>query len=348
MDNVIIADKKGKELRTAIFSSYDIEIGDEENSFEILIKRQEYERVVAYDRVYIPNTEYGGLCRRWETDTKQGTISIGGITWRGMLQHKIIFPPSGQDYATSSGELNAIIRARISEAFPIDPNNTASVVVIKGSTESTGKTVTWRFDRYCTVLDGLEKMLRSVNYKLDIRYDQEERAAVVSAVPIVDYSQSVDFSSDMRVNYKVREIQDSVNHLVCLGEGELRDRTVINLWVSSNGKVYEDEFDVTHGYENEVAEVYDYAGAVRADLITAGIERLKEVNQQSTYEISIEGGMDIPIGDIVGGRDYLSGLYLNAPVAGKIVRWQKGFRRIEYRISNNVYLAEVEDVDPEG
>lgn len=348
MDNVIIADSTGKELRTAIFSSYDIEVGNEENSFEIAIKRQEYEKVTSYQRVYIPGTEYGGLCRRWETDTKQGTISIGGITWRGMLQHKIIFPPSGQDYATSSGELNTIIRARISEAFPIDPNNTASVVVIKGSTESTGINVTWRFDRYCTVLDGLSKMLLSVNYKLDIQYDQEERAAIVSAVPIVDYSQSIDFSSDMRVNYHVKQINDSVNHLVCLGEGELKDRTVINLWLSANGKVYEDEFDITQGYVNEIAEVYDYAGASREDLITSGMERLKEIGQMSTYEIIIEGGMDIPIGDIVGGRDYLSGLYLNAPIAGKIVRWQNGFRKIEYRVSNEVILAEVQDVDPDA
>lgn len=347
MDNVIIAERNGKEIRTPIFSSYDIEIGDEDNSFEITIKRQEYEKVRAYQRVYIPNTEYGGLCRRWETDTKMGTISIGGITWRGMLKHKIIFPPDGQDYATSSGELNAIIRARISEAFPVIPG-TIYDTFIKGSTASTGVNVTWRFDRYCTVLDGLEKMLRSVNYKLDIQYDQVERAAVVSAVPIVNYAQSVDFSSDMRVNYRVRQIQDSVNHLVCLGDGELRNRTVINLWVSSNGKVYEDEFDVQHGYENEIAEVYDYAGASREDLITSGMERLKEVNQQSTYEISIDGEMDIAIGDIVGGRDYLSGLYLTAPVAGKIVRWQNGFRRTEYRIAQTIYLAEVEDVDPEG
>lgn len=347
MDNVIIADRYGKELRTAIFTRYDMEIGDEDNSFEIEIKRQEYEDVRPESRIYIPGTEYGGLCRRWETNTKTGIISIGGITWRGMLKHKIIFPPAGQDYATSTGELNTIIRTRIAEAFPFDPNNTAAITVIKGSTANTGVSVSWVFERYCTVLDGLEKMLKSKGYKLDIQYDQIERAAIVSAVPIVDYSQSVDFSSDMRVDYYVRRIQDGVNHLVCLGEGELRNRTVINLWMNEDGSVEgEYFFPVNVGYEGEVAEVYDYAGASSEDLITSGIQRLREVSQLSSYEISISGDLDIALGDIVGGRDYLSGLYLTAPIAGKIIRWDKGFRKIEYRISNQVYLQEAVDVEP--
>ena len=350
MDNVIIADRYGKELRTAIFTSYDIEVGDEDNSFEVLIKRQEYEQVTAYQRLYIPGTEYGGLVRRWETNTKQGTITIGGITWRGMLKHKIIAPPTGADYATSSGELNSIIRARIEDAFPFDNTNLSATRIIKGSSESTGVTMphTWYFERYCTVLDGLEKMLRSVGYRLDIQYDQEEKMAIVGAVPIVNYSQNIDFSSDMQVNYHVRQIKDGVNHLVCLGAGELRNRTVINLWMNEDGSIDgEYFFDVISGYENEIAEVYDYAGAEREDLITSGVQRLRELCELSSYEIEISGSMDIAIGDIVGGRDYLTGLYITAPVAGKIIRWNKGFRTIEYRVSNKVFLSEADEAEPE-
>lgn len=347
MDNMIIATKDGVELRTAIFSSYDIEIGDEDNTFEVTIKRQEYtEKVRSHQMVYIPGTEYGGLCRRWETDTAQGTISIGGITWRGMLQHKIIQPASGQDYATDYGELNTIIRRRISEAFD-DTLNFLAVNPLKGSSASTGVWLprTWQYERYCTLLGGLEKMLKSVGYRLDISFDQTERAAIVSAVPIVDYSRSIDFSSDMRVDYHVKQINDSVNHLVCLGEGELRNRTVAHLWMGDDGKVKPPELtqDDTSGYVDEIAEVYDYAGASYSDLVLSGIEHLKQVTELSKYEITISGGMDIGIGDIVGGRDYLSGFYLTAPVAGKVIRWEKGFRTIEYRISNAVTLEEVED-----
>ena len=45
MDHVILADKNGKEIRALLFSSYDFEVGKEENSFEINILRDEYEAI---------------------------------------------------------------------------------------------------------------------------------------------------------------------------------------------------------------------------------------------------------------------------------------------------------------
>lgn len=351
MDNVIVADRYGIEDRTATFTSYDMEIGEEENSFEIMIKRQEYQKVTLWDRIYIPGTEYGGFCRRWETDTKLGTITVGGITWRGMLQHKIIQPPAGQDYATDSGELNSIIKRRIEEAFPYNPKNAAAIRPIIGTTESTGVTTkgTWYYDRYCTLLEGLEKLLKKYDYRLNIVYDQLQRAVVVSAEPIVDHSDDVDFSSDMQVDYHVREVHDGINHLICLGAGELKNRTVVHLWVGTNGSIIDPDIEdiSTSGSVDEVAKVYDYAGAEREDLINAGVNRLKEDAELSQYEITITGNLDIAIGDIVGGRDYLSGMYLKAPVSGKIIRWEKGFRTIEYKISHKVEIAWVEEADPD-
>ena len=130
---VIVADKNGKELRELLFSSYDIEVGKTENSFQFQIKRQEYETIPSGARIYIPDTEYGGLFRELQTNTKEDVICPGGLTWRGMMQKKIIVPPSGQDYATDSGELNAIIRSRVESALP---------GMFIGSFESTGGSVT--------------------------------------------------------------------------------------------------------------------------------------------------------------------------------------------------------------
>ena len=132
MDNVIVADSSGKELRTLLFSSYDFEVGKEDNSFQIEIKRQEYEYIPKSGRIYIPDTEYGGLFREIDTNTKQDLIMPGGMTWRGIMQKKIIVPPSGADYATDSGELNAIVKSRVESALP---------GLFKGVTESTGESV---------------------------------------------------------------------------------------------------------------------------------------------------------------------------------------------------------------
>lgn len=324
MDNVIVADASGKELRTLLFSSYDFEVGRTENSFQVEIKRQEYEYIPKSGRIYIPGTEYGGLFRELDTSTKNDTIMPGGLTWRGMMQKKIIVPPSGQDYATDSGELNAIIKARVEAAFP---------GVFVGSDMSTGVSVTYQYERYCTLEDGLTKLLKTAGYKLNIEYSQAEKAVVVSAVPIADYSGSIEFSSDMQVHYLMHMQGDGINHLICLGQGELKDRTVYHLYVDQNGNIGTTQY---YFGADEVAEVYDYAGAELDDLIQSGRERLREVMNDNRFEITVNPSIEIAVGDIVGGRDYLSGMTMTAPITGKIIRWANGFRTVEYRIEDEI------------
>lgn len=351
MDNVIIADKYGKEIRAAIFSSYDFEVGENDNSFQLTIKRSEWEQIPSTGRIYIPGTEYGGLYRRLETNTKTGVVMPGGMTWRGMLKHKIIQPNKGDDYAVDSGELNAIIRKRIAEAFPTWKDNTGVYPsMIVGSTESTGKTVTnWLYERYCTLLDGLEFMLKTNGYRLNIEYDQIKRAAVVSAVPIVDYSRDEEFSNDMQMDFIVQSNRDDVTHLICLGQGELKNRRVLHIYRSGSAIYLTNPYP--DGGIEDIQEVYDYAGAEYQDLYNAGVERLKEIIPEK-YEIMMEGSREVAIGDIVGGRDYLTGYYLTAPVSGKIIRWEKGFRKITYIISQKVersansYIPEDEGAEP--
>lgn len=324
MDNVIISDKNGTEIREAVFSSYDIEVGIEENSFQIVILRGEFKTIPKEGRIYIPGTEFGGLFRRMETDTNLDTISPGGLTWRGMMQKKIISPPAGQDYATDSGELNEIIKARVEAEFP---------GMFIGSEEDTGITVNWQYDRYCTLEEGLRKMLKSKGYKLDIAYSQQEKAVVVQAVPIIDYSQQIEMSSDMRLDYYMKMQGDGVNHLICLGSGELKDRDVYHLYVNNKGKIITQQY---YFGVDEVAEIFDYAGAEHPDLVQTGKERLEDVMNQNFFQITVEPTVEIAIGDIVGGRDYLSGMTMKAPIAGKIARWENGFRTIEYILEDDV------------
>lgn len=332
MDNVILADANGDELRTLLFSSYDIEVGKTENSFQVVIDRDEYEYIPEKGRIYIPGTEYGGLFRRLETNTEQGFICPGGMTWRGMMQKKIISPPSGADYATDSGELNEIVSTRVEAALP---------GLFVGVSDSTGVTVSnFQYDRYCTLEEGLTKLLKSKGYRLNIEYSQIQKAVVVSAVPIVNYAQSVQFSSDMQLNYVMGMQGDGVNHLICLGSGELKNRTVYHLYVDQHGNIGTKQY---YKGIDEVAEVYDYAGAELPDLITSGNERLQELTNTNTFEIRVDPNTEIAIGDIVGGKDYLSGMTMSAPITGKVVTWDKGFRRIEYKLEDDVEVTEDEE-----
>ena len=324
MISVIVAAATGEEIRNLVYREYDFEVGDEENSYLITCNSAEWETIEDGSRIYIPNTEYGGLFKRLEVDTKKGTVAAGGYTWRGMLQNKIIIPPSGQDYATDSGELNAVIGARVSAALP---------GLFIGSSVPTGVTVNYRYNRYVTLYDGLKAMLKSVGYKMQISYDQEAARVVVEAVPITDYSNQIEYSSDMNADYTMNMEATGINHLICLGQGELKNRTVVHLYVDGNGNISTTQ---TYFGVNEIVGVYDYAGATRADLIQSGTEQLAQEVNKNTFSIELESEKDVAIGDIVGGRDYITGMKMTAPITTKIVTWRNGFEKTEYKLSDDI------------
>lgn len=332
MSDVIMAAPTGEEIGAMLFTEYDFEIGDEENSFLVTCLRSEWTRINEGSRIYIPGTEYGGIYKRTESDTKRGTIGIGGYTWRGMLQNKIIEPPSGSDYATDSGELNAIIGARVAAAFP---------GLFKGTTETTGVTVSnHRYNRYVTLYDGLKMLLKSKGYKLQITYDQAQCMVVCEAVPIVDYSNEIEYSSDMNADYYMTKDMTGVNHLICLGSGELRNRTVVHLYVDGNGSISQRQ---TYSGVDEVTKIYDYAGAARADLIQSGSEQLRQYVNETSFRIDLESDKDVAIGDIVGGRDYVTGIRMTAPITTKIVTWRDGFEEVEYKLSDEVSIDNLDE-----
>lgn len=325
MVSIIVADANGEEVRDLLFTEYDFEVGDFENSYLITCNSPEWETIADGSRLYIPQTEYGGLFKRLEVDTKKGTVAAGGYTWRGMLQNKIIIPPSGQDYATDSGELNAVIGARVSAAFP---------GLFVGSSTSTDVSVSnYRYNRYVSLYDGLKAMLKSKGYKMQISYDQETARVVVEAVPIVDYSNQIEYSSDMNANYTMNMEATGINHLICLGQGELRNRTVVDLYVDGSGNISTTQ---TFFGVDEIVGVYDYAGATRADLIQSGTEQLAQEVNKNTFHIELESEKDVAIGDIVGGRDYITGMRMTAPITTKIVKWHDGFETTEYQLSDDI------------
>lgn len=327
MSDVVIADTTGVELRTILFREYDFEIGDDENSFLITCNRSEWEAVPEKARIYIPGTEYGGIYKHLESNTKDDSVSVGGYTWRGLLQNKVIQPPSGADYATDSGEINAIIARRVQAALP---------GLFVGSAVSTGVSVNYQYTRYCTLYNGLKDMLKSVGYKMRIAYDQALCKVVVDAVPIVDYSAQIEYSSDMNANYSMTLDKMGINHLICLGLGELKNRTVIHLYADVNGVISRTQ---TQFGSDEVTNVYDYAGAETENLIKSGTDQLISNISHNSFAIDLESTQDVAIGDIVGSRDYITGMTMTAPVTTKIVTWQNGFETTEYKLSEDVTVS---------
>ncbi len=323
---VILTDKMGNEIREQSFDKMDIDL-IKTADFEMIINAEEWDNAFEYGgRIFVPDSEFGGIIGGIETATAEGNIKLTGHTWRGLLQKKIIFPPTGEAYKTVSGDLNVIIKELIEDAGLSDIFSVSKAPTI---------TVTFQFDRYVSLYEGLIKMLTSVGYRLNLLYVQGIRGlpghVEISAQPITDYSYSVELSQDSQLEFTFKDIRNKVNHLVALGQGELTDRLVLNLFLQPDGTVGSVPFYT--GIE-DVTEVYeDTTVSTSEELFKKGAEKLLELHGTSVMSMAIESlPAHIQIGDIVGGRDYITGLSMAEAITNKIYREEDNQISIEYEI----------------
>ena len=150
---VILANSDLRELGAVRDANLTVDLNGNRN-FSLQIARSYWHPELTFSSlIYILGTEYGGIIGEVLTDTTLDYVELKGLSWRGRLAKKIIEPPAGSDYKTVSGELHTVMKSLIEPEFD-------GLFVV--SAEDTGVTVSnYQFDRYCTLLDGLNKMLKS-------------------------------------------------------------------------------------------------------------------------------------------------------------------------------------------
>lgn len=319
--DLIYADRNGIELGILNKFQLDMDIGVD-NDFQIAVCVDNNVLTYGY-RVYAIETEYGGLINNIKVDTKTSRIYYMGRSWRGILSSKIIKPLQGNAYYVVNGEANSVIQeminyTRLDGFFKVD--DTVSNINISN----------YSFDRYTTLLNGLNKMLDTVNARLRIQY-KDDGYVHLSAENIVDYSSEEEYSDDSKIYFIIEDNRLSVNHLVCLGKGELLDRQVIDLYVQADGSIGDTQY---YFGTDEVMDVYDYPNVESLEeLRKSGIERLKELQGTKTFEITVED-MDLELGDIVGCRERITGLYLARKVVNKIIKIYNNILSINYKVGD--------------
>lgn len=297
---------------------FDLSFGASENDFEITLGASE--PTLEFGAfIYIEGTEYGGIIDTIETASDSETVTYGGRTWHGIINSKVMQPNSGDDYFYASGDANQILammitRLGLDDLFAAD--SASSGITIKN----------YKFTRYCTAYDGICRMLSDNKAKLVIEW--HDRSVLLRAESIVDYTdQPID--GDM-ASLEVYRCSNKVNHLICLGRGDLAEREVIHLYVDQFGRIGDTQF---YTGLNEVVDVYDNTSAESSDdLRSGGISRLKELLDVDSAELSLnESEQMYDIGDIVGALDIKSGNSVAAAVTQKIVKINNGTIRTEYK-----------------
>lgn len=264
---------------------------------------------------YSHGSEYGGVFTNYESETNDTSILWGGVTFRGLMQRDIVTPANGQDYRVVSGEANTVIRTVLSE------NNAAGNIFTVPSA-NTGITFTnWKFPRYRDKLHSLTQMLASRNMRLKITTNHgasgEPFKITAEAVPIVDYSNLIEYSQNSKVNVHVIDNDAELNHLICLGSGELRNRLRVDLYLQANGTVGNTKY---YTGEKEYVGVYSYGSEdTAAGLTEAGTKYLMSYAANVGIKMNASE-FDFDIGDIIAGRDYDTDVSVKNPIVSKILR----------------------------
>lgn len=320
------ASKEGKEIGYLESVELDAEIGEGKSDFELTLNMKDTDVLHYGCRIYVLETEFGGLAEKMKVSTKTNKITWSGETWRGLLVKKILEPPENEDHIILNGELNECIEQLVGDKFGslfiVDRENTG--VMLKNH----------KVERFTTLYDAIMKFLGEKGYRLNITYKKpegpENGAVWLKAEPITDYS-NIEYSQDYDVNFDVTDNRRGINHLICAGEGQNQERIVLHLYVQKDGSIGKTQY---YKGIDERAALYSFTSADVTKLEEDGIKRLKELQNSKEVNVTVDNE-DFELGDIIGGYEQITGTEVRKPIIRKILKISNGKATIEYKVKGD-------------
>lgn len=298
---------------------FDLAFGDSENNFLISVPIDSH--VCGEDYwLYIEGTEYGGIIDDIQVDTETKKVSYKGRTFHGIIESKVVCPDSGEDYyIIQNMDANAALAALITRL--------GLGALFSASSETSGITITrYQFWRYITGYAGIRKMLNSVGAKLHMEWHDGQ--VILSAIPYVSYDED-ELDSD-HVNFTISQVFNPVNHMICLGRGELKDRMVIHLYCDENGNI--SQTPTFTGLDDRTA-VLDYPNVEsEEELITEGASRLRAEYNASTVDIRLDDEFSFDVGDVITVYEVVTGLRLTRSITKKIATINSDIFKCQYQV----------------
>lgn len=200
--------------------------------------------------------------------------------------------------------------------------------VVPMDVPASGITITdYRFPRYCKGYDGIRAMLAAHGAKLVLR--MQNGMVTLSAAPAVRLEDAD--TDDASVSLDVTRAYHTVNHLICLGRGELAARTVLHLYADATGSISTTK---TQTGLDEITEVYDYPSVESVeDLEQKGRQKLAELWQPAQVEAAMDASAgDLDVGDSMRAIDEVTGIEVAATITKKIVTVRNGRVTVDYKV----------------
>lgn len=318
--DLIYMNQKKEDLGVMKDYSFDLAFGVDENDFECTIPRRNHCCEESYF-LYIEGTEYGGIIDKIKVNSKQEEVTYMGRTWHGILESKIFEPDAGEAYLVLTGEGNEVLsylvqRMGLGGLFRVSEKD--SGITIQG----------YRMHRYVAGFTGIRKMLKASGAKLHISFS--EGMVELSAVPLVDYTQDEQFDTD-QMDFVILKNYHPVNHVVCLGKGELAEREVVHVYADASGEISDEQ--IFFGLD-EIEAKYDNSNAESTEeLKQGGIDIIKESWNSNTVSFDFDADAFVyDIGDIVGAKEIVTGTEVAADITKKIVNIKRETITIQYEV----------------
>lgn len=250
------------------------------------------------------------------------SASGGGSTMKYKYLRKVL--PATAEFRKIGGSYTASAATKQEcEAKLIEVAGLSSIYRMTGESWNVQS---FQFNRYVSLYDGICALLSTQNRVLRLVI-KDGYVTMSSAVPY-DYTEDKDcMRSD--INYNITQVKNGYNHLICLGQGELKDRQVLHLYVDKVGNITDTQ--AYKGLEERTA-IYDYSSAANIDeLRTGGIARIQELNVDS-LDMTLPD-MSMQIGDITGGTEDITGITVKKQITNIIAKIDDNSIDIEYSVS---------------
>nr|DAJ99478.1 MAG TPA: collagen triple helix repeat protein [Caudoviricetes sp.] len=317
----LILTRDGTAYASVQAASLDLAFGEDENDYELVLPDDVAGLVAAHDVWMIDGTEYGGVVDSIQSDVADGAnvITFSGRSLQGILSHKILQPDKGQDYLQVSGTVTQVLtqiisRCGLGSLFTAADNDLQ---------------VSGRFDRYTDAYTGLRKLLAS--HSCALVFLCMDDTVVLNATPLDDTDGTLDSGS---MDFTAKREYRRTNHLIGLGEGELKDRAVSHWYADENGNVSQKQ---TLTGLDEVADTYEYTNAEASELSEKTKEELESRQEGTgTIDVTMRDGTDHNVGDLLSAVDDVTGVSVRATITKKIVKITDGVLSVDYEVGQSI------------